>query len=373
MSLLLAIAVIAFFVILILRHHRRRNFDMTPRDRHGDAITDDPDDDQSSDDEDDNEEDPDQDPSQAPIYDDDNTYEDWHQWQELLQEVGIIDIRDGMIEYETGDNSRLFIMLAEMGQSNPYLKTDEELARANAIQEVFFNGVMSPLKMSSQSQRIEMTDFLKSLKEHSQFMHGSNKQMKQYAKHVIDNTLSYQEASDRFENKAYLQFQAVVKPDEVFGDSPMMLERQIHEKASEKLLRQIDRADGLLRRADHSLAPLDTFGLLEVLYRTFNRETSVKIRLEDIVKKQRYSLFTTAHQNDTMFKEVQMRIHAETEAINDAREAQLATAESRKKAKLAKGEEYYSGNEDLNQASSTETTDDDLFKGIDDNDDLDKL
>src|SRR5699024_6536706 len=131
----------------------------------------------------------------------DLTYDDYHTWEELLQEVGVIDIRDGMIEYETGNNSRLFVMLAEMGQSNPYLKTDEELALNNQIMEVFYNSLILPLKMSSQSQRVEMTDFLNTLKDHSQYLKGATPEMKDYAARVIDDTLQYQRATDRFENK----------------------------------------------------------------------------------------------------------------------------------------------------------------------------
>ena len=86
---------------------------MTARDKNGEELEED--------------EDIENDPAQAPIYDDDVTYDDWQAWEDFLNEVGLIDIKDGMMEYETSDNSRLFVMLAEMQQSNPYLKTDEEL------------------------------------------------------------------------------------------------------------------------------------------------------------------------------------------------------------------------------------------------------
>ncbi|QDR73674.1 hypothetical protein FOD75_11320 (plasmid) [Limosilactobacillus reuteri] len=337
------VTIIALIVggIIIYRRSRKRDLDTTPRDKTGQAIE--PED-----------EDYENDPSQAPIYDDDLTYDDWNSWEDLLAEIGIIDIRDGMIEYETGDNSRLFVMLAEMGQSNPYLKTNEELAQNNQIMEVFFNGVLAPIKISSQSQKIVMTDFLKDLAEHSKFIHGTNDQMRDYADRVIRDTLDYQQSSDRFENKCYVQFQAVIKADEVFGETPAALEKQIHEKAMEKLLRQITRADGLLKRADHSLSPLDTFGLLEVLYKTFNRESSVRVRLEDIIKKQRYSLFTSAYQNDTTFKHVQQKVQIEADAINMARESLQKQQDLRNAELLSRGEDYYQS------ASDDDTTSDSL-------------
>ena len=285
------------------------------------------------------------DPSAAPVYEGDFAFLDWETWEDFLSQVGVIDIRNAMIEYETGNNSRMFIMLAEMQQSNPSLKTDEELAQANALKEVFLNGLHSPLKETSQSQKVEMTDFLSNLKDHSQYLRHATPQMKKYARTVIDNTLNYQRETDRFENRCYLQFMATVTPEEVYGDSPEILEKQIHEKALEKLLRQISNADGILRRADHSLSPLDTFGLCEVLYKTFNRESSVKMRFEDIFRKQRFSLFTSARQSDKLFKEVQQRIQIEADLINKARDAMWLQQQAENQRKIAKGEDYYTASD----------------------------
>lgn len=285
------------------------------------------------------------DPSVAPVYEGDFAFLDWDTWEDFLAQVGVIDIRNAMIEYETGNNSRMFIMLAEMQQSNPSLKTDEELAQANALMEVFLNGIHSPLKETSQSQKVEMTDFLNNLRDHSQYLRHSTPQMKKYARTVIDDTLNYQRETDRFENRCYLQFMATVTPEEVYGDSPEILEKQIHEKALEKLLRQISNADGILRRADHSLSPLDTFGLFEVLYKTFNRESSVKMRFEDIIRKQRFSLFTSARQSDKLFKEVQQRIQIEADLVNKARDAMWLQQQAENQRKIAKGEDYYAASD----------------------------
>lgn len=343
-SVVVALIAIIAAVIIAYRHSRSRDFDMTPRKRTGEAIDDESDDGDEEDDEDDE---PD------PVYEDDVTYDDWVSWEEFLQEVGVIDIRSGMIEYESGDNSRVFVMLAEMQQSNPALKSDAELSQQNAIKEVFYNGVLMPLKETSQSQRVEMNDFLNQVKEHSQYIRGSNDQMKEYAAQVIDDTLNYQKQTDRFENRAYLQFMAVVKPDEVYGDSARVLEDQIHEKAYEKLIRQIDRANSLLERAGNALAPLDNFGLLEVLYKTFNRDSSVKIRLEDIVKQQRYTVFTSAEQSDKFFKDVQQRIRIESEAVSRARDILLEQQSRQNDEKLRDGRDYYSLDADKKESTDS--------------------
>ncbi len=337
--------------IIIYHHSQQQDFDMTPRDKAGDSLGN-------------SEEDVENNPAESPVYEEEITYDDWVNWENLLQEAGIIDIRDGMIEYETGDNSRMFIALAEMQQSNPYLKTPEELLQQNAIQEVFFNSIREPLKITSQSQRVEMTNFLNQLKENSQKIIGSNTQMKDYATEVIEDTLNYQQQAERFENKAYLQFMAVIKPEEVYGDSVETLEEQIHEKAFEKLSRQIERANGLLRRADHALAPLASFGLIEVLYKTFNRKSSVKIRLENIIKQQKYQIFTSAKQPDKFYKEVQQRIHIEEKAINHAREILLKEQKEKNDELLAKGKDYYSEENNENSTNKDNVLENFDFKDL---------
>lgn len=157
---------------------------------------------------------------------------------------------------------------------------------------------------------------------------------------------------------------AIIQPDEVYGDTPEVLEKQIHEKALEKLLRQIANANGILRRADHALNPLDTFGLLEVLYKTFNRESSVKMRFEDIIRKQRFSLYTSAHQSDKLFKEVQQKIKIEAELMNHARDAMWLQQQAENEKKLSKGQDYYSADSKGTQAT---VEDDD---SIEDNDEF---
>lgn len=263
-----------------------------------------------------------------------------------MEEIGLIDIRNGMIEYETADNSRMFVMLAEMQQSNPYLKTDDELEQQNAVMELFYNTfIKNPVKITSQSQKVEMTDYLNQLSEKAHHIPGATKEMQRYAESVIEETRLYQRETDRFENRAYVQFMTTITPDEVYGDSTDTLEEQIHEKAFEKLMRQIERASGLLRRADHALAPLDNFGLLEVLYKTFNRQSSVKIRFEDIIKQQRYALWVTAAQSDKTFKEIQQKIHIEAEALRKARDELYRKQDQINHDRLANDEDFYSASD----------------------------
>lgn len=348
-SLIITILGILIGIYIYYRHSQRKDFDLTPRDKTGEEI--------DEIDEEDN-------PALAPVYEDDEIYDTWVRWENFLKEAGIIEIKDGMIEYETGDNSRLFVGLAEMQQSNPYLKTDEELDQENVYKEVFFNGVQQPIKISTQSQRVEMTDFLNELKTSAMRTPGATPQMKDYASKVLDATLKYQNQTDRFENRAYIQFIAIIKPDEVFGDTAEVLEKQIHEKAAEKLMRQVANADGVLRRADHPIALLDTFGLLEVLYKTFNRESSVKTRFEDIIRSQRFQIYTSAWQSSKHFKEVQQKIQIEKEAKERARDILQEQQDKKNEELLAQGKDYYSdtsveskSNENTNENNQKE----DLF------------
>ena len=85
-SLVGLIVVILVGIWLVVRHRRKVDFDMTPRDRNGNPI------------DDSDEEDEDNDPAEAPIYDDDLTYDDWLPCENLLQDIGIVDFREGFIE-----------------------------------------------------------------------------------------------------------------------------------------------------------------------------------------------------------------------------------------------------------------------------------
>src|SRR5699024_11459968 len=73
-------------------------------------------------------------------------------------------------------SSRLFVMIAEMAQSNPTLKTEQELLMDISAQEVFFNSLSEPLKMSSLSQKVDMTDFLTKLRDDRSEEHTSELQ-----------------------------------------------------------------------------------------------------------------------------------------------------------------------------------------------------
>ncbi len=315
--IILGIIAITIFVIIFLRHNKKKDFDLTPRNSTGEEIN----------------IENNNNPGIAPIYEGDFAFEDWQTWEDFLQEVGVIDIRNGMIEYETGNNSRKFIMLAEEKQSNPYLKTDIELNQSNMLSEIFLNGVINPLKITTQSQKVEMTDFLNELKEHSKYLKGTNDEMKQYAQMVIDDTLKYQRQTGRFENRTYLQFEATVTPDEVYGDTPDVLEEQIHEKALEKLLRQIERASSILKKADHPL---------------------VKMRFEDIIRLQRFSIFTSHQESDKLFKEVNQRIQIENQLVAHARDAMWLQQQIENKEKLANGQDYYQSYDDSSDNNNDE-------------------
>ncbi|WP_298491723.1 hypothetical protein [uncultured Lactobacillus sp.] len=342
--IVISIIVIGIFAFVLKKARKRKSFDLTPRDKAGNEIEQD-------------DEDIENDPAQAPVYEGDFAFEDWESWEDFLADVGIIDIRDGMIEYETGDNSRKFIMLAEMQQSNPYLKTGTELNQANGLMQIFYNGIQNPLKITTQSQKVEMTDYLNKLKDHSQYLKNANKATREYAKMVIQETMDYQQQTDRFENRTYVQFQAVVYPDEVYGDSTEVIDKQIHEKALTKLLRQIDSASRILKKADHPLEPLDTFGLCDVLFKTWHRESSVKVRFEDIIRKQRFSIYTTAYESDKMFKEINQRVQIENDLIAHARDALWLKKQAENADKLARGEDYYD-NSQLSYDKSTNSIND---------------
>jgi hypothetical protein len=335
---LAVIVIVIALVIYLLRYNRKQDFDMTPRDRNGNPLPQQSDNPNGQDydgqDEQDN-------PLTQPINDPDLVYDQWSSFESFMKEIGLINIHNGMLEFETGDNSRLFVSVAEMQQSNPFLKSDAEVHQDQVMMEVWLNTLMNPVKISSLSQRVDLTDYLNRLSKHMDVLKGLTPQMKEYGKHIIESTLDYQKQNDRFENHTYVQFMCTVQPDEVYGDTPAKLEEAVQKKAYEKNYRQIANADSLLRRADHSLSELQEYGLLELLYKTFNRESSVKVSFEDIVKSQRFSLFVSALKTDQDFKEVQQRIKVETEATETVASSLWKQQQKENQEKIKKGEDYY--------------------------------
>ena len=57
--------------------------------------------------------------------------------EQLFKEVGIVDVQDGLIEYDEEDGNRTFCGVAEMEQSNPYLKTEREISVEDAENQLF--------------------------------------------------------------------------------------------------------------------------------------------------------------------------------------------------------------------------------------------
>lgn len=333
---LVALSILIGFVIyLVHARNARQDFDMTPRDRNGNPIENQQQDRAGDDGYDQEEQYPDD------IHDPDSTYNAWETFEDFLAKVGLISISHGMIEYETGTNARRFVMLAEEQQSNPSLETEAELAQDSSIMEVFYNSLDSGLKLTSLSQRVDMTDFLNKMGDHANFLKGTTPEMKSYAQQVVDAELNYQNQTERFENHAYLQFSVYIYPDEVYGDTPGALEKDIIKKAREKLITQIMQAGDLLEYADHPLAPLDEFGLLEVLYNMWKRESSVDVRFEDIVRNQNFALYTTAKQSDKVYKETQQRIAIEIKALNLARKTLQEKKQQENQEKIALGQDYY--------------------------------
>ena len=113
---------------------------------------------------------------------------------------------------------------------------------------------------------------------------------------------------------------------------------------------------------------------MEVIYKSFNRESSVRIRLEDIVKQQKYQIFTSAIQSDKYFKKVQQMIRIETESINRARDVLTKAQEKQNARLLAEGKDYYQDmyddtdpvNDSTNSSntSSSNNQDDDILSGF---------
>lgn len=227
----------------------------------------------------------------------DELFDSWLPIQELMKEIGIRRIINNMIEYQMDDDSIVFVGIAVMQQSNPFLKTQEERNIDVALQEVFLDGLNVHTKISSQHQRTDMTNFFQ---EQERNIHNSDEpiNIQQQGIDILKDARAEEENINRSTNVCYVQFTVDVTDKEIYGDNTRQLEQAIYEEANTKINQAILKANQALSSREHTLTRLDNTDLLELIYKTFNRDTAKLIPFDRIIREQKFSLWTTTCKTD---------------------------------------------------------------------------
>lgn len=237
--------------------------------------------------------------------------------EQLFKEVGIVDIQDGLIEYEADDGSRMFCGVAEMEQSNPYLKTEHELSVEDAENQLFLAGLSDRTKISLQWNVTDMHAYFNKLRKRVQNNSELNQKLKKQAYDLIDDAENFEHGSKRFENHVYVQFIVKVKDTDIReADDVDKVNQYVYEVANRKVMNDIEMANEVLRPREHELTRLYNIDILELIYKTFNRRTSRLIPFDKIIRDQKFAYMVTASQSDkkvamvNQMAQVESQIHS---------------------------------------------------------------
>lgn len=234
----------------------------------------------------------------------------------LFEDAGLVRFHEGMIEYEND----VFSMIAEMGQSNPALKSAEETKIEDMIFETWCHTIKTAT-IHNQSRNVDITEHLRKLEDEVETAENVTDQMRMFGNEIIKETKLFQKSADRFENRTFLIMKVKIDREGVDGESDYEIDEMIKEKAYETLLRRMRQSHSLLRRAGHPLAILSLEGILELMYITLNRKKSSKVRFYDMVRSQTFAPYVSAVSDDRMLKIVQEKIAREYEIEKELRKA----------------------------------------------------
>lgn len=219
--------------------------------------------------------------------------------EQLFKEVGIVDIQDGLIEYDEEDGSRTFCGVAEMEQSNPYLKTDREMSIEDAENQLFLAGLSDHTKISLQWNVTDMHAHFNKMRKRVSENKEQSPKLKKLAYDLIDDAENFEHSGNRFENHVYVQFIVKVKNSDIQeAEDVEEVNRAVYEVANRKVMNAIGTANEVLRPRQHELTRLYNIDLLELIYKTFNRRTSRLIPFDKIIRDQKFSYMVTSSESD---------------------------------------------------------------------------
>lgn len=302
MGLAISIAVVVLFVVLVViiwkKGTHKKKFNDTPR-TSGEEVEDLYEDDEDDEDEDDEEtSDGKKTIDLGIVRAGDEIFDSWEPMQELFKEANIVDVIDDMIQYDEGDGVKTFVGIAEMEQSNPYLKTQHEKQVDDALQQLFLSIQGCRFRISMMWTPTDMKEYFAKVRKRIA-KSSESPELKEIGKSVIQEADNYEHDDNRFENTIYVQFIVTVdSPDIAEAETKDQVNSMIYEVANRKLNNIIAQSNEILRERHHSLRRLDNFEILEVIYKAFNRRISRTVSFEQFVRQQKFSLYTTAHESD---------------------------------------------------------------------------
>lgn len=311
--LVILVVVLGIAGVLFYHHqHTPRKFNSAPR-TSGEVVTDDTDDDWDED-EDEADDVPGDDEFVDPgiVRANNEIFDAWEPFQELLKDAGVVDVIDGMLEYDVGDGAKTFVGIAEMEQSNPFLKTSYEKALEDVHSQLFLSGLSGHTKISLQWSLTDMRAYFKQAHQRIDQDEQESQNLKELGHEVLKQAEEFEHAGERFENRVYVQFIVKVQDDDIIeAETADDVIKEVYANANQQLDSAIMAANAFLANRHHKLTRLYTYDLLALFYRTFNRHTARSHPFEKLVSNQNFNLFTTASETDKKIDDIDRMVQLE--------------------------------------------------------------
>lgn len=234
--------------------------------------------------------------------------------EELFKEAGIVDVQDGLFEFDEGDGTKTFVGIAEMEQSNPYLKTTKERLVEDAEYQLFLMGQAKHFKISLQWNVTDMHEYFNEMRKNIADNPNENLALKKIGNDVINAAEDFEHSGKRFENHIYVQFIEKVSDTDISdAENKDELTKYIYEVANRKINNDIGAANEVLRACHHELHRLYNIDNLELIYKTFNRKTSRIIPFDRIIRDQKFSMLVSAPESDSQIERISEMVQAQNQ------------------------------------------------------------
>lgn len=226
-------------------------------------------------------------------------------FRELFSDV--VEIQDHMFRKINNQ----FVLIAEVEPVNYFLLSQDEQEGIDITFETWLAQINYDVKCYLQNRYIDLSEPIAEMKKNMAEAENLDSNAYEYGKSLIEDLMTWQAVSPRYETKRFLVFQHRIDTSDLKADSNEELEGKILEKAFAELYRRFNTAKGALRKAGMDLELLTNEDLGELLYYAFNRRKAIKNKYKDVALQEQLSLYVTADQDDSRIETIKERIDNE--------------------------------------------------------------
>ncbi|MBM7617859.1 hypothetical protein JOC36_001452 [Weissella uvarum] len=299
---------------------------------------------------DDEEDEEDDEPEVDPITDDDSHFEDFEPFAELFREMNLVAIRDGLMIFNESEEVKKFVGMAKLMPSNPVLQTADMRNGTIAAQARMFSIIQSegqlvsiPLKKDQSEYYDGIDEQIKRSFEREDFSVSEEKRARNHtnadqARELLEQFKSYDQENENFESEVYILLADYITDEDMDETNEVERAKNMTRRAKEDLgiqFQQMSQAESAVGR---DVEPLDDIGILEVLYRYFNREQSIEVPFRELIKTENYASMTTGSLDEEVAINIQKFMNDFVYAQNSAEKQRRQREQAAAKKKISEKE-----------------------------------